>query len=94
MRDELHFLGLTELAPLLRRREVSAVEFTCAQLTRISSLDRDLASFVRVTPERALAAAAAADAEIADGHYRGPLHGVPLGIKDLFWTGGHVAPRG
>jgi amidase len=88
MQDELHFLELTELARLLRRREVSAVEVTCAQLVRISNLDRDLASFVRVTPERALAAATAADAEIADGHYRGPLHGVPLGIKDLFWTEG------
>jgi hypothetical protein len=88
MPDELHFLELTELAQLLRRREISAVEVTRAQLVRISNLDRDLASFVRVTPERALAAATAADAEIADGHYRGPLHGVPLGIKDLFWTEG------
>jgi amidase len=88
MPDALHFLELTELAQLLRRREISAVEVTRAQLVRISNLDRDLASFVRVTPERALAAATAADAEIADGHYRGPLHGVPLGIKDLFWTEG------
>jgi amidase len=88
MPDALHFLELAELAQLLRRREISAVEVTRAQLVRISNLDRDLASFVRVTPERALAAATAADAEIADGHYRGPLHGVPLGIKDLFWTKG------
>jgi amidase len=88
MQEELHYLELTELAQLLRRRKVSAVEVTRAQLARISSLDRNLASFARVTPERALVAATVADAEIADGYYRGPLHGVPLGIKDLFWTEG------
>jgi amidase len=88
MQDELHFLELTELALRLRRRELSVVEVTRAQLARISSLDPELASFACVTAERALAAAAAADAEIAAGHYRGPLHGVPIGIKDLFWMEG------
>lgn len=86
MQDELHFLQLTELAQLLRRREVSAAEVTRAQLARIDALEGDLASFACLTPERALADAAAADAEITAGRYRGPLHGVPLGIKDLFWT--------
>src|ERR1700749_1381540 len=88
VQHEVHFLELTELATRLRRRELSAVEVTRAQLERISSCDHNLASFACVIPERALAAAAAADAEIAAGHYRGPLHGVPLGIKDLFWTEG------
>lgn len=94
MHDELHFLPLMELARRLRRRELSAVEVTRTQLTRISRLDRDLSSFACVTAERALAAAATADAEIAAGHYRGPLHGVPLGIKDLFWTEGVATAAG
>lgn len=64
MGHELHFLELTELAQRLRRREVSAVEVTRA---RIGTLDGDLASFARVTPEHALAAAATADTEIATG---------------------------
>jgi amidase len=85
---DLPYLELTELADLLRRREITSVEVTRAQLDRIDRLDRRLASYARVTAEQALAAAETADAEIAAGHYRGPLHGVPLGIKDLFWTKG------
>jgi len=85
---DLHYLDLTELADLLRQREVTSVEVTRAQLERIDHLDGRLASYARITPEDALAAAKNADAEIAAGRYRGPLHGVPLGIKDLFWTKG------
>jgi amidase len=77
-----------ELADLLRRREVTSVEVTRAQLERIDRLDGCLRSYARVTAAHALAAAEAADAEIAAGRYRGLLHGVPLGIKDLFWTQG------
>jgi len=85
---DLHYLELTELADLLRQREVTSIEVTRAQLERIDRLDGALASYVRVTPEQALAAAEAADEEITLGRYRGPLHGVPLGVKDLFWTKG------
>jgi amidase len=85
---DLHYLELTELADLLQRHQVTSVEVTRAQLERIDRLDDRLASYVHITPEHALAAAATADAEIAAGRYRGPLHGVPLGIKDLFWTKG------
>jgi amidase len=85
---DLHHLELLELADLLRRREVTSVEVTRAQLERIERLDGGLASYARVTPEHALAAAETADVELAAGRYRGPLHGVPLGIKDLFWTKG------
>jgi amidase len=88
MPGQLHRMELTELAGLLRRREVSAVEVTRALLERIDRLDHDLASFACVTAEHALVAASAADAEIAAGFYRGSLHGVPLGIKDLLWTKG------
>jgi amidase len=85
---DLHYLELAELAGLLRSREVTSMEATRAQLERIDRLDDHLASYACVTPERALAAATIADAEIAAGRYRGPLHGVPLGLKDLFWTKG------
>jgi amidase len=85
---DLHYLELTELADLLRRRAVTSIEVTRAQLERIGRLDAHLASFVHITPEQALTAAKTADAEIAAGRYRGPLHGVPLAIKDLFWTKG------
>jgi amidase len=85
---ELQYLELVELAALLRRRAVTSVEVTCAQLERIDRLDGRLASYARITPEHALAAAKRADAEIAAGRYRGPLHGVPFGLKDLFWTKG------
>lgn len=82
---DLHYLELMEIADLLRRREVTSMEVTRAQLDRIGHLDNDLMSYARLMPEQALSAAEAADAEIAEGRYRGPLHGVPLGIKDLFW---------
>lgn len=91
---DLHYLELTELAALLRRRKVTSVEVTRAQLDRIDCLDTRLASYACVTAEQALAAAEAADAEMAAGHYRGPLHGVPLGIKDLFWMKGVPAAAG
>lgn len=88
MKQEPHYLEIQELAELLRRREITSGEATSAQLERIAELDPQLGSFVVVTAEEALADASAADAEIAAGHYRGPLHGVPLGVKDLFFTKG------
>jgi amidase len=88
MERELHFLELTELARRLQRRELTSVEVTRLELERIGKLDPVLACYAYVAPELALAAAEAADAEIAAGYYRGPLHGVPLGVKDLFWTKG------
>lgn len=91
---DIHYLEVTELADHLRRRDVSAVAVTRAQLDRIERLDGDLASYARVTADQALAAAEAADAEIAAGRYRGPLHGVPLALKDLFWTKGTPAEAG
>lgn len=88
MTAELHYLDLLELADLLRKREITSVEATAAQLERISQLDPVLASYALVTSEAALADASVADAEIAAGKYRGPLHGVPIGVKDLFYTKG------
>ena len=84
--DSLHYLNLTELAARLEAREISPVEATQQQLDRITTLDPHLKSYALVTPESAITAAEAAEADIAAGRYQGPLHGVPLGVKDLFWT--------
>jgi amidase len=86
--DELCMAGLGEAATLIERREVSPVELTRAVLQRIERLDGALHSYLTVTGAAALAAARAAEAEIARGAYRGALHGVPIGIKDLCATRG------
>ena len=86
--QDIHFLELTDLAELIRTRKISPVEATRQQLDRIAALDGRLASYAVVTAERALAEAQAAEADIVAGRYRGPLHGIPLAVKDLFWTEG------
>ena len=82
----LHFLSLTELSERLRRRELSPVEVTRAMVDRISALDGRIASYVTVLGERAMDQARQAEAEIARGQWRGPLHGVPIALKDLCFT--------
>ncbi len=79
-----HHLGLLALAALIRSGEVSPVEITLAQLRRIDALDGELRSYACVTAASALQEAQVAETEIRQGHYRGPLHGVPVGLKDLF----------
>lgn len=79
-------LELTQVAELLRTRQVTSREVTQATLDRISTYDTALNSYVTVTADRAMEQAAQADEEIARGGYRGPLHGVPIGIKDLCYT--------
>ena len=69
---------------LLRRRETSSAELTAACLALIAERDPDLGAFITVTADEAQAAAAAADRELASGHDRGPLHGIPVALKDLF----------
>jgi aspartyl-tRNA(Asn)/glutamyl-tRNA(Gln) amidotransferase subunit A len=81
---ELYALSLVELADLVRRREVSPVEVTRAALDRIERYDGALRTFIVVTADQALDDARRAEAEIAAGAYRGPLHGVPLAAKDLY----------
>ena len=85
---DLCTLTIAELGPLLQRRELSAVQVTRAYLERIQRIDPVVNSFITVAGERALAEAEAADRAISAGEYRGPLHGVPLAIKDLFCTQG------
>jgi len=83
---ELHHLTLTDVARRLRSRELSSVEVTRHMLERIERLDGVLRSYATVMAGVALAQAEAADKEIASGHWRGPLHGVPIGVKDLCAT--------
>jgi amidase len=88
MTADLHNIELMELAARIRVGDVSPVAVTSAQLDRIAALDGELASYALVMTDTAMAEAEAAEEEIAAGHYRGPLHGVPIAVKDLFWTKG------
>src|SRR5712671_4982557 len=82
------FLTIAEAAALIGKRELSPVELTESRLARIERFDDRLHSFIRVLREPALAAARAAEAEIMAGNYRGPLHGIPIGLKDIYETKG------
>lgn len=81
-------LSLQEAAGLLRRKAVSPVELTQACLARIGRLNPALNAFITVTGEQALREARDAESEIQKGKWRGPLHGVPVALKDLFDTAG------
>jgi aspartyl-tRNA(Asn)/glutamyl-tRNA(Gln) amidotransferase subunit A len=80
--------SITETGELLRKRELSPVKLTQACLERIERFNPTLNAFITVTSELALAQARAAEAEILHGNWRGPLHGIPLAIKDLIDTAG------
>lgn len=86
--DRLALLPVTALASLVARREVTSLELTRLYLDRLERYGGRLNCVVTLTAERALAQAAEADREIAAGNYRGPLHGIPWGAKDLFATRG------
>ena len=86
--SELCYLTIAQAGPLLRDRQLSPVELVRAYLERIETLDGDLRAYVTLLPERALAQAREVEAEILRGNYRGPLHGIPIGLKDLYDTAG------
>lgn len=85
---ELAFLSLEDAAALVAARKVSPVELTRTMLDRIERLNPSLNAYITVTGDRAIDAARAAERDIVAGTYRGPLHGVPLAVKDLFATKG------
>lgn len=89
-----HYATLVEAAEAIRSRKISAIELTHALLDRIGRLEPALHSFATVTPELALAQASKAEAEIASGLYRGPLHGIPIAVKDICNTAGVVTAAG
>jgi Asp-tRNA(Asn)/Glu-tRNA(Gln) amidotransferase A subunit family amidase len=85
---ELAFWPVTALAQLIERREITSTALTKIYLERLKTIGPKLFAVVTLTEELALAQAAEADREIAAGRYRGPLHGIPWGAKDLFATKG------
>ena len=87
-KTELPFLSATELSSLIRERQVSPVEATEAYLDRIDRVDSKLNSYITVCSQEALQAAADAERAISAGSYLGPLHGVPVAVKDQFYTKG------
>ena len=88
MSDDLAWLTATQASRAFAARKLSPTELVRALLARIERLDPQLNAFIRLDGEAALAAAATAEAEIAAGRHRGPLHGVPVGIKDIIDVAG------
>lgn len=86
--EELDGLTIARAGRLIRERRLSPVELTEATLARIARLQPRLNAFITVTADLARAQARQAEAEIADGGWRGPLHGVPVSLKDLYFTKG------
>ncbi|MCE2456208.1 MAG: amidase [Dehalococcoidia bacterium] len=84
--DELCYRTISETARLIESGSLSPVELTQAHLDRIGATDSQLNSFITLLAERALEQAKSAEIEIASGTYRGPLHGIPIGLKDLYYT--------
>ena len=93
-RNEIPFLSASELARLIESRQVSPVEATEAYLERIGEVDGGLNSYIAVLKDHARESARRAEAEIAAGNYRGPLHGLPVAVKDQFHTAGIVTTGG
>ena len=85
--EQLAYLSLADVATAIAKKELSPVEVTQATLNRISALDGKLHSYYTVFADSALAAAKAAEGEINSGGYRGPMHGIPVAIKDIYECG-------
>jgi aspartyl-tRNA(Asn)/glutamyl-tRNA(Gln) amidotransferase subunit A len=85
---DLHFLTIAEAAGLIERRQLSPVALTRAFLDRIAAIDSQLNAYLLVTADQALDQARTAEAEIMAGDYRGPLHGIPFALKDIYCTAG------
>ena len=85
---ELCYMSAGQLSRLIQNKEVSPVEVVQAHLARIDALEPTLNSFITLLPDQAMADARQAEREIQAGGYRGPLHGIPLGLKDLYYVRG------
>lgn len=93
-RDELAFYSIGELASLIKDRKISSVELTEFFLNRIEEYDEQLEAIITITRERALERAEQMDTELQQGIYRGPLHGIPYGAKDLLAVEGYKTTWG
>ena len=85
---DICFLSIAEASQLVAARRLSPVEVVSAHLERIGETDGRLNSFITLLEAESMAAARAAEADIRSGSYRGPLHGIPIGLKDLYYTKG------
>ena len=92
--EDVAFWPVTELAPLLRSRAVSSTDLTKMYIARMKMYSPKLLCLITLTEDLALERAGAADKEIRQGKYRGPLHGIPFGVKDLFDTKGILTTWG
>jgi amidase len=86
--DDIHYQPMTKVADAIKSGEVSPVELTELMLKRIEALDPGLKSFTTVTAELAMQQAKRAETELARGKYSGPMHGIPIAVKDLCFTKG------
>ena len=93
-RDELAFYSVLELASLLKDQKITSTELTQLYLERIRRYDDTLLSVITITEELAMKQARRADEEIQQGQYRGPLHGIPYGVKDLLAVEGYKTTWG
>jgi aspartyl-tRNA(Asn)/glutamyl-tRNA(Gln) amidotransferase subunit A len=85
---ELGFMTIAEAAQLIEKKELSPVQLTSALIRRTEALDPQLNAFLLPTPERAIDQARAAEREITAGRHRGPMHGIPFALKDIYATAG------
>ncbi len=92
--SELHYTTIAGLADQIRQKALSPVELTDALLTRIATYQPQLSAFITLTAEHARAQAKIAEQEIAQGHYRGALHGIPFALKDIYNTAGILTSGG
>ncbi|HEX3412452.1 MAG TPA: amidase, partial [Stellaceae bacterium] len=88
MADELAFLTIAEAARLIEQKRLSPVELTTALIRRAEALDPQLNAYLLLTADRALDQARQAEREMLGGGYRGPMHGIPLALKDIYSTAG------
>ncbi|MEX0646270.1 MAG: amidase [Balneolaceae bacterium] len=92
--EDLAFYTVLELSSLVRERKISVVDLTTFFLNRLKEHDEKLEAIVTITEERALEQARKLDEELENGRYRGPLHGIPYGAKDLFSVKGYKTTWG
>ena len=91
---DLHYMSITDAAALIQQGKLSPVELTRAYLDRIDALNGRLGAYITVMGDSALAQARRAEQVIRDGDYRGPMHGIPVGIKDIIYTSGVLTSAG
>ena len=94
MNADLHYLSLAEASDLIRTRKLSPLELTRALLERIEIFEPQLNAFIALMAELALSQARRAEDEISGGRYRGPLHGIPFALKDIYNTKGIATTGG